>query len=886
MLQWRRFQFFDTRTLEIADEDGSPSSSNNLEIQAVCAASGRSQIYLGDALGVVHIINRSLDVAQFQAHDTLMHIYRASAQNILLTVGLDLGSDLPPASIKFWRLDSAAVDPVLAKQIRIFASPKLEQGPVTCIAVQDNLTHLAVGLGNGAVIVFAGDLLRGRYKTFLLRRSGPCITSVHFVSDDTLFMTTTSSVSSFQIQQDGFPELIIDQSNGCDMLCSVVNDAGQLAVGRPEGIFFFGSDDVGPCYGFESAKRFLHRFHSYLIVVSDNKNSSHKNDVTIFDLKHKLVAFSGVFDQISHVLCEWGCVIICQKQSPIKLVELHECDLTAKMDILFKRNLYTIAISLATSQPLDQSYIMEIIQRHGDHLYSKGDYQGAIREYIDTITPGVAHIEPSYVIRKFLNARLAEHLTAYLEALHANNCASKLHTTLLLNCFTRANLDDKLTAFLSNISSLKFDVDNAIQVCTSAGYLDHALQLAIQNKKIDSSIKILIMMDDYAAVVKYIAHLSFNQAEACLKQHGYLLFERAPTETVELLHRMCTNFADAGENISRANPEEFIHLFVGKPAALQNFLQSVVAQNPNASSTVYTTLLELYLRDRESGNEEVILDLLATRQTKYDPELALVLTKRYGFTPGVLFLYRKLNLYVDILEHHIQFEAVDAIIETCQTYGTVEPNLWLRALSFFASSTQHAQHPDSIRHVLLNIHQSRLLPSLMVIQMLSKNDTIPLSIVKDFILKSLAYDQSILDDDRRQIEEYRTETAQIKQRIHQLETQAISFQTSTCSVCDTLLSEPPVVHFLCMHSFHDRCIENSVAMQCPLCYPNYQKMTEIDSAMKSSANDHEAFFHKIQDAEDGFAAVAEYFGRGIIGNRVPTRNQIPLPTPELLKHFH
>ena len=37
---------------------------------------------------------------------------------------------------------------------------------------------------------------------------------------------------------------------------------------------------------------------------------------------------------------------------------------------------------------------------YGDHLYEKGDFEGAIAQYAYTI----GHVEPSYVIRRFLDA--------------------------------------------------------------------------------------------------------------------------------------------------------------------------------------------------------------------------------------------------------------------------------------------------------------------------------------------------------------------------------------------------------------------------------------------------------------------------------------------------
>ena len=51
--------------------------------------------------------------------------------------------------------------------------------------------------------------------------------------------------------------------------------------------------------------------------------------------------------------------------------------------------------SLARNQSYDDG-LAEILRRYGDHLYNKGDYQGAIEQYKNAIR----HLEPSYVIRK------------------------------------------------------------------------------------------------------------------------------------------------------------------------------------------------------------------------------------------------------------------------------------------------------------------------------------------------------------------------------------------------------------------------------------------------------------------------------------------------------
>jgi len=55
---------------------------------------------------------------------------------------------------------------------------------------------------------------------------------------------------------------------------------------------------------------------------------------------------------------------------------------------------------IAKSQHYDEEGLIDIFRQYGDHLYSKGDLSGAIDNYIKTI----GHLEPSYVIRRFLDA--------------------------------------------------------------------------------------------------------------------------------------------------------------------------------------------------------------------------------------------------------------------------------------------------------------------------------------------------------------------------------------------------------------------------------------------------------------------------------------------------
>ena len=99
------------------------------------------------------------------------------------------------------------------------------QVPVTCMGVLEDLSELAVGLGNGAVFLFSGDLLRDRslrqvfagikiksvvlvfmyriiHTQLLLKREGTCITGVHFREDavrPSLWVVSTEQVCSLAL---------------------------------------------------------------------------------------------------------------------------------------------------------------------------------------------------------------------------------------------------------------------------------------------------------------------------------------------------------------------------------------------------------------------------------------------------------------------------------------------------------------------------------------------------------------------------------------------------------------------------------------------------------------------------------------------------------------
>lgn len=105
------------------------------------------------------------------------------------------------------------------------------------------------------------------------------------------------------------------------------------------------------------------------------------------------------------------------------------------------------------------------------------------------------------------------------------------------------------------------------------------------------------------------------------------------------------------------------------------------------------------------------------------------------------------------------------------------------------------------------------------------------------------------------------------------------FQTRRCSACGAPL-DLPTVHFLCKHSFHQRCLNSSTGgggvhssvgddgqgVECPQCAPANRNIRAFRTAQEEAAGRHELFKDALGRAsKDRFQVVGEFFGRGVMG---------------------
>ncbi|KAH6577766.1 hypothetical protein BASA83_008403 [Batrachochytrium salamandrivorans] len=537
-------------------------------------------------------------IASFKAHSSpITHVKQMRRKPILLTIGED---DSATPTLKIWSIEKEAIEsgkPAVLIQTKKITH-KAKVFPVTAFAALENLNQIAIGLENGIVIVYRGDLSRARQsKTVVVHEGSETVTGLGFREDGSegiLYICTFARIIACVTSNRDTKNVLEEQGVDISLSLTTPGDRFQeMAMARKKTLmtWFRGylvlvskeaplRTNVLTEFGNASDSAVATGSEAELSQSWSTGGPSPGHVLTIYDLKSKFIAYRGSFgtrrfdssvgtavgEPISHVLSEWGELFVITKGN--KIFRLHETDLDSKLDLLYAKGMYNLAISMMTHpataihtvglrsdfsggaallsgseaplmKPDEAStlVIMDIHKRYGDHLYSRGEFDSSVKQYIKTI----GHLEPSYVIRKFLDAQRIYNLTSYLQALHDHQLANPNHTTLLLNCYTKLKDIPRLDSFISSPTSL-FDVETAIRVCRQASYYTHALKLAARFGQHEWHMRVQIEdLQQYDEALAYLAKLPRkHQIRKALPSYGYILVKHRPCQATEALVRACT----------------------------------------------------------------------------------------------------------------------------------------------------------------------------------------------------------------------------------------------------------------------------------------------------------------------------------------------------------
>lgn len=655
-------------------------------------------------------------------------------KGVLVTLGEEDSVRAP--LLKIWDLqnkDKRTGSPILLRSTKVNVGNRMH--PISTVALTASLSHLAIGLGDGTVLLYrhldqslsssASLTAVPKPKTVHESPTEP-VTALGFAEPTDeypqthLFVATTNRVLAYQVsgRGSGGPAVVVNEI-GCGLGCATMDRAARdLVIARDEAIYVCGTEGRGSSYALEGRKLSLGAHGGYLVIVSPpftpsaaaasatvrnfyarttGAGDSDVTKVTLFDAENKVVGFSHAFPQgVRDVISAWGNAYVLSNDGT--LTHLEEKSTSEKLDMLYRRGFYPLALGIAKTQQLDEASIADIHLKTADALYVKKNYDDALPHYVQTI----GHVQPSYVIRKLLDAQRIHNLVTYLQELHSHGLANADHTTLLLNTYTKLKDVARLDSFIKTESrrnaedsdELPFDLETAIRVCRQAGYFEHASYLAKKYDRHEDYLRIQVEdAANYKDALQYLRKLGADAAESNLARYGRALLANLPDETTRLLIDLCTGVDSRLDEEEETSPSAI-------KAPAPSYLSYLALKRdsvlpPSPESTIAPTPSVRTARPGDSSSRRGSVHGRSQSQSSMRPSSPPQTAQKPSLPPSVKRISPRLY-FAHFVDHMDQFVVFLETVALRRWGQTVDPEQLPPSLSPEAPADEQADHRDQV----------------------------------------------------------------------------------------------------------------------------------------------------------------------------------------------
>ena len=329
-------------------------------------------------------------------------------------------------------------------------------------------------------------------------------------------------------------------------------------------------------------------------------------------------------------------------------------------------------------------------------------------------------------------------------------------------------------------------------------------------------------------------------------------------------------------------PRTAFSSFIDHPDEFILFLESCLEEKDISSANrtdLYTTLFEMYLykagekkgEQREEW-EAKAKQLISGEDIPMESSNVLLLSDLSGFRDGSILVKEQAGLLFDIFRSYTSAKDTRGAIKALRKYGPEEPQLYPAALSYLTSDARVLDEAgaDELAGVLGKIDKDGLMAPLQVIQTMTgrragggDGAVATMGMVKPYLQAIIERERREIAANRRRIDGFRAETEVKRHELEELESKPAVFQATRCADCGHAL-DLPVVHFLCKHSFHQRCLRGGESGECPVCERDNATIRALRGRMGENAGKHEIFKGELEGSGDRFGTVAEWFGRGVM----------------------
>jgi hypothetical protein len=303
-----------------------------------------------------------------------------------------------------------------------------------------------------------------------------------------------------------------------------------------------------------------------------------------------------------------------------------------------------------------------------------------------------------------------------------------------------------------------------------------------------------------------------------------------------------------------------------------------------------TTLFEMYLHksNEKKGDDQhreeweqrakALIDgktngVTTTTKLPIENSNVLLLSHLSDFRDGTTLVKEQSGLLFDIFRSYTSAKDTRGAIKALRKYGPEEPQLYPAALAYLTSDSRVLEEagPDELAAILERIDKDGLMAPLQVVQTLSKNSVASMGMLKPYLSKRIDRERREIAENKRLAAQFRSETETRRAEIADLGSKPAVFQATRCAQCMGAL-ELPAVHFLCKHSFHQRCLRGGGAgggggaegEECPVCARDNATIRALKKSQEENAERHELFGDDLERSEDRFRTVSEWFGRGVM----------------------
>ena len=291
---------------------------------------------------------------------------------------------------------------------------------------------------------------------------------------------------------------------------------------------------------------------------------------------------------------------------------------------------------------------------------------------------------------------------------------------------------------------------------------------------------------------------------------------------------------------------------------------------------LYTTLFEMYLYKagekkglhREEW-EAKAKTLIEGEHVPMESSNVLLLSDLSNFRDGSVLVKEQAGLLFDIFRSYTSAKDTRGAMKALRKYGPEEPQLYPAALAYLTSDPKVLEEAgaDELAAVLAKIDKDGLMAPLQVVQTLTgqsaSGGVATMGMIKPYLHETIGRERREMEANRRQIDTFRADTEKRRGEMAELASKPAVFNATRCSDCGQGL-DLPAVHFLCKHSFHQRCLRAGENVECPQCASGNELIRKMREEQKKAAEKHDLFKAELEGSEDRFGTVARWFSRGVM----------------------